>query len=217
MINCLLSVKFRCGGSYCKNPDETGVPCEFCQTKASKAARICCCDRCLESRQNWQNPPKLRPQRTSLAKIVQGKGIRQGLIVQARKRAVDALRELGLSDKEIGEELGFPVEGVEFYKFGYEEALREYKEAYINGRKIYTVYRFYDKYKNLLYAGLTGEFLKRMRTHTAEKPWFTSVSTITLEHFEFLEEARAAELKAINTENPRYNVGDFLHLLRRGE
>jgi excisionase family DNA binding protein len=72
----------------------------------------------------------------------------------------------------------------------------------------FTLYRFYDAEGVLLYVGLTTQGGTRWLTHAKEKSWWLEVATIKVEHLDSLEELVAAELAAIRTEGPRYNVKD---------
>jgi predicted GIY-YIG superfamily endonuclease len=68
-----------------------------------------------------------------------------------------------------------------------------------------TLYRFFDARGQLLYVGITSDLPTRLRTHNRLQNWWRDVVRTTLEHFESREAARAAELRAIRDELPRYN------------
>lgn len=68
-----------------------------------------------------------------------------------------------------------------------------------------TLYRFFNG-GELLYVGITNCVPRRMDEHGESKPWFMNATRITLEHFASRGDAEAAELAAIITEKPRYNV-----------
>jgi hypothetical protein len=67
------------------------------------------------------------------------------------------------------------------------------------------LYRYFDKDERLLYVGISFNAFKRMGGHN-EKPWFTQISSMTVERFESRELALAAELRAIRTEKPIHNI-----------
>ena len=73
-------------------------------------------------------------------------------------------------------------------------------------RKSTTLYRFYDADDDLLYVGITRHGANRWRQHEDVQSWWPEVARTTVEHFTDLAEARTAELRAIQGENPRYNV-----------
>ena len=67
------------------------------------------------------------------------------------------------------------------------------------------VYRMFDKPGNLLYVGITGVMTRRV-VEQGRKPWASEVKMITLEWHPSRAQAEKAELTAIRTENPRYNI-----------
>lgn len=69
-----------------------------------------------------------------------------------------------------------------------------------------TLYRFYDADGRLLYVGITEQGAMRWRAHRKDKDWWTDVVTTTTEHFATRAEAAAAEVAAIKSEGPLYNV-----------
>jgi hypothetical protein len=73
-----------------------------------------------------------------------------------------------------------------------------------------TLYRFLDRDGTLLYVGITGVGTVRWFTHSRQKEWWPEVATVDLEHYQDRAEARAAELAAIRTESPRYNLADLV-------
>lgn len=68
------------------------------------------------------------------------------------------------------------------------------------------LYRAFDKSGALLYVGISKNIPIRLQTHGARSFWFNEVATITIERFEDDGLLRAAELAAISTENPKYNL-----------
>lgn len=69
-----------------------------------------------------------------------------------------------------------------------------------------TVYRCYDAEKQLLYVGCSGDADERLQAHRTTKLWWPDVHSTTFEHYETRQEGEAAELAAIQTESPLYNV-----------
>jgi predicted GIY-YIG superfamily endonuclease len=69
-----------------------------------------------------------------------------------------------------------------------------------------TLYRLADAQGVLLYVGIAGNPGRRFEQHKKDKLWWGDVAAITLEHFQTREEAAAAELAAIRSEHPRYNI-----------
>lgn len=68
------------------------------------------------------------------------------------------------------------------------------------------VYRAYDANGRLLYVGSTVNVGDRLRYHEGRAPWWLHLSAVTTESFEDIRVARQAELAAINSEHPRWNV-----------
>ena len=72
--------------------------------------------------------------------------------------------------------------------------------------KIYTLYRFFNTDKELLYIGATQRSLTaRFRDHRIEQPWWHEVADTTTEEFPDRNSMDRAECLAIARENPRYN------------
>ncbi|MEV4381595.1 GIY-YIG nuclease family protein [Streptosporangium sp. NPDC049644] len=69
-----------------------------------------------------------------------------------------------------------------------------------------TLYRFFDQDGTLLYIGITESPLVRLDGHAATQPWWGEVRSATYEHFQSRAEAREAELNAIRSERPAFNV-----------
>ncbi len=67
------------------------------------------------------------------------------------------------------------------------------------------LYRFFDHHAALLYVGITNDASRRFGEHS-DKPWWDKVEYIRLQRFENRVELEAAELRAIESELPRYNV-----------
>lgn len=81
-----------------------------------------------------------------------------------------------------------------------------------------TLYRCYSKDTDgqevLLYIGITSTRMTRLAQHTQNSYWWTHTTHVTIEHFNTREAAQAAEIQAIKTELPIYNVAhaiDRLH------
>lgn len=70
----------------------------------------------------------------------------------------------------------------------------------------HALYRFYDESGVLLYVGITANIGSRFKQHSAEKPWWTEVDRITLEHHPDRPTVLEAERRAIQAEAPRHNI-----------
>lgn len=68
------------------------------------------------------------------------------------------------------------------------------------------LYRFFDADGALLYVGITADLEQRWTKHQSEKPWWPDVAEKTVAWHDDRPSALAAELEAIKTEAPRYNV-----------
>lgn len=76
--------------------------------------------------------------------------------------------------------------------------------------KSQTLYRFWDSKDVLLYVGISVRPWERWKQHRGEKPWWEEVARVTLENFPTRDDVLAAELRAIRTEEPRYNIAGVL-------
>lgn len=70
----------------------------------------------------------------------------------------------------------------------------------------HVLYRFFGRDGSLLYVGITANVGSRWKTHSREKPWWTEVASCTIEHFTDRPSVEGAEIQAIRTEAPQYNV-----------
>jgi hypothetical protein len=68
------------------------------------------------------------------------------------------------------------------------------------------LYRHFDDSGRLLYVGISIGVLQRLSGHKSTSHWFDKITRIEIERFPNREYAEAAELDAIWTENPLYNV-----------
>jgi len=68
------------------------------------------------------------------------------------------------------------------------------------------LYRHFDKDKNLLYVGISLSVVSRLKQHYQKSGWAENISIVTVEKFPSREEALRAEAKAIQSENPRFNI-----------
>lgn len=68
------------------------------------------------------------------------------------------------------------------------------------------LYRFFDAQDRLLYVGISTWGIRRWREHSRSKDWWPDVVRTTIEHYPSREAAAAAEVEAIRTEHPLYNV-----------
>ena len=68
------------------------------------------------------------------------------------------------------------------------------------------LYRFWNSADELLYVGITMNLPDRWKKHNREKSWSDEVAKITMERFRTRAEVEQAEIDAIQSERPRYNV-----------
>lgn len=68
-----------------------------------------------------------------------------------------------------------------------------------------TLYRFFNDKDELLYIGCSIQALVRIESHN-KKPWFKESAKVTFTHYENKELALEHEKKAIEDEEPRYNI-----------
>lgn len=68
------------------------------------------------------------------------------------------------------------------------------------------LYRFYNAAGDLLYVGITNNPTNRFTDHMVSKSWWSEVAQTRLEFHANRAEVEAAELRAIQTESPRYNI-----------
>lgn len=67
-----------------------------------------------------------------------------------------------------------------------------------------TLYRCRDGEGKLLYVGASMYAAARLQQHQ-DKPWWPDVVRVELEHFDSVEDATAAEMRAIASEGPLHN------------
>jgi excinuclease UvrABC nuclease subunit len=68
------------------------------------------------------------------------------------------------------------------------------------------LYRYFDSSGNLLYVGITKSQINRFSQHNAKSLWIPLIHSATFEHFQFRQDAIDAESRAIENENPKYNI-----------
>lgn len=68
------------------------------------------------------------------------------------------------------------------------------------------LYRFYARWGELLYVGITMNVADRWRDHREGKVWWPDVGVITVRHYNTRQELLDAERTAIQTEHPTHNV-----------
>lgn len=72
----------------------------------------------------------------------------------------------------------------------------------------YYVYRLYASDGALLYVGMSKSPNARLKRHKRDKDWAADISSMNYKGYDSRDSARAAEIDAIRTEGPRYNVQD---------
>lgn len=70
----------------------------------------------------------------------------------------------------------------------------------------FAVYRLYDAAGALLYVGMSESVFYRLEQHVKKRPWWSEVDHAEIEWFATREQIVDAELCAIRTESPRYNI-----------
>jgi excinuclease UvrABC nuclease subunit len=68
------------------------------------------------------------------------------------------------------------------------------------------LYRCYDDTNQLAYVGVSNHLGRRLHQHERSKPWWRTVSHITVAHYPTRNQALDAETRAIRVERPRWNV-----------
>lgn len=72
--------------------------------------------------------------------------------------------------------------------------------------KMPSVYRMRNADGELLYIGVSIAVIQRVAQHKVCKGWFYEISHIDIEHFDCLGDAESAEIEAIKSEKPKYNI-----------
>lgn len=67
------------------------------------------------------------------------------------------------------------------------------------------LYRHFDDQGTLLYVGISFSAIIRLYQHKSSH-WFNSIANVTIENFPTREAAIDAEIMAIQTEEPRFNI-----------
>lgn len=68
------------------------------------------------------------------------------------------------------------------------------------------LYRHFDKDDNLLYVGISYDFLQRTGQHRLRSGWWDNITRMTIEDFDTRKQAEEAEYNAIVKEKPLHNV-----------
>lgn len=71
-----------------------------------------------------------------------------------------------------------------------------------------SLYRFFDSDECLLYVGITSRGMNRFKQHAKTQSWWPDVVRSTVEHYACRQDARDAELAAIEWEQPLHNIAD---------
>lgn len=72
------------------------------------------------------------------------------------------------------------------------------------------LYRHFDANGSLLYVGISSSITARIAAHKNSSHWFDDVVTIKIESYETREQVLEAELLAIQTEFPKFNIMNSL-------
>lgn len=68
------------------------------------------------------------------------------------------------------------------------------------------LYRVFDKDGRLLYLGMSFSALSRFGQHLEKSPWAPQATRIHIEKLPDERAARTAEMRAISTEKPQFNI-----------
>lgn len=68
------------------------------------------------------------------------------------------------------------------------------------------LYRLWSSDGTLLYVGISNSSLKRLGQHLGSKTWTSDVALVTIEWFASRCDAASAEIEAICTERPAFNI-----------
>jgi hypothetical protein len=81
------------------------------------------------------------------------------------------------------------------------------------------LYRHYDSAGALLYVGISNDYVRRCEQHAADKPWWPLVdhTRSTCQTYPTRALAEAAEVRAIRTESPKFNIAHNGRRARRYE
>jgi predicted GIY-YIG superfamily endonuclease len=71
-----------------------------------------------------------------------------------------------------------------------------------------TLYRAFNTDDELLYVGISNNFMTRLHQHESRSKWHKLAAKMTLMHFDTRELAEEAELVAIRSEKPLFNKKD---------
>lgn len=69
-----------------------------------------------------------------------------------------------------------------------------------------SLYRHFDSDGKLLYVGIAFRWDHRTKQHAKYSEWYKNISVLKIEHFATREQAIVAEVTAIKTEKPQFNI-----------
>ena len=72
--------------------------------------------------------------------------------------------------------------------------------------KKYYLYRFYDKNEELLYVGVSLNYLMRISQHRSIAEWFDSVANVRIERCKNRLDMYQKEIRAVQKESPLHNI-----------
>lgn len=72
------------------------------------------------------------------------------------------------------------------------------------------LYRYFDENDRLLYVGITKNQFQRLQGHATSAKWFGLIHKATFEHFTSRNDVKLAELAAITSEKPMFNIQGVL-------
>ena len=67
------------------------------------------------------------------------------------------------------------------------------------------LYRHFDKDGVLLYVGVSGRLMRRLKEHHQNASWFSRIARVDVEHYPDRQSVLKAEIEAIQREKPLFN------------
>lgn len=96
-------------------------------------------------------------------------------------------------------------EGLKFCEVDWRALARRRAVREKKARTPTQLYRHYDADGELLYVGISVDFMKRLRQHGRVSEWFGRIASVRVEHFASRRDAESAEAVAIKRERPLFN------------
>lgn len=78
-------------------------------------------------------------------------------------------------------------------------------------RRDHILYRWWDENGELLYVGKSVALFNRIQSHRRNSAFFAEAAAMTIQRLPNAEDLASAEIAAIASENPRYNIASGRH------